>query len=204
MSYPWLQAPASQVAATAQSLLGWTVSAHGVRVRLTEVEAYTGTGSDPASHAHRGRTTRNEALFGPAGTVYLYRAFGLHWCLNIVCGPEGEPAGVLLRAGEVIAGAELARRRRDGARDRDLARGPGRLVTALGVDPGALGTSAVDGSGPVQLTAPAVPVDPARIACGPRVGVTSAHDLPWRFWLRDEPSVSPYRLHTPRPSKPRP
>lgn len=198
VSYPWLRAPADEVATTARTLLGWTVAANGVRVRLTEVEAYTGTGDDPASHAHRGRTARNAALFGPAGTVYQYHAFGMHWCMNIVCGREGDAAGVLLRAGEVVDGVELARQRRDGARDRDLARGPGRLVTALGLAGRALGTSAVDGSGPVRLTPPLRPVDPAQIACGPRVGVTSAQDLAWRFWLRDEPTVSPYRRHTPR------
>jgi DNA-3-methyladenine glycosylase len=198
VDYPWLRNPASEVATTARTLLGWTVAANGVRVRLTEVEAYTGLGQDTASHAHRGRTARNEALFGPAGTVYMYRAYGMHWCMNIVCGRPGEAAGVLLRAGEVTGGVELARARRNDGPDRDLARGPGRLVSALGVEPDAIGTSAVDGSGPVHLGPPQSPTEPSLIACGPRVGVTSAHDLPWRFWLRDEPTVTAYRLHTPR------
>ncbi|WP_116509957.1 DNA-3-methyladenine glycosylase [Micromonospora sp. B006] len=198
MTYPWLQAPAAQIANTARTLLGWTVSANGVAVRLTEVEAYAGTGEDPASHAHRGPTPRNQVMFGPAGHVYVYFVFGMHWCANIVCGRDGEAAAVLLRAGEVVDGVETARERRPRAPDRDLARGPARLVTALGIEREANGTSAIDGSGPLLLTPPASPVDPARIVAGPRVGVAAAHDLPWRFWLADEPSVSVYRRHTPR------
>ncbi|MFI7210348.1 DNA-3-methyladenine glycosylase [Micromonospora maritima] len=204
MTYPWLRAPAAQVAATAQTLLGWTVSANGVRVRLTEVEAYAGTGEDPASHAHRGPTPRNRVMFGPAGHVYVYFVFGMHWCANIVCGRDGEAAAVLLRAGAVVDGIEIARERRPRASDRDLARGPARLVTALGLDRGANGTSAVDGTGPLLLTPPETPVDPTRIVAGPRVGVAAAHDLPWRFWLADEPTVSVYRRHTPRRRPPTP
>ncbi|MBP1782653.1 DNA-3-methyladenine glycosylase [Micromonospora sp. HB375] len=198
MTYPWLSAPAAQIAQTARTLLGWTVSADGVTVRLTEVEAYAGTGEDPASHAHRGPTPRNQVMFGPAGHVYVYFVFGMHWCANIVCGRDGEAAAVLLRAGEVVGGVETARERRPRAADRDLARGPARLVTALGIGRDANGTSAIDGSGPLLLTPPAIPVDPAHIVAGPRVGVAAAHDLPWRFWLADEPSVSVYRRHTPR------
>jgi DNA-3-methyladenine glycosylase len=198
MTYPWLQAPAAQVAATAQTLLGWTVSANGVSVRLTEVEAYAGTGEDPASHAHRGQTPRNKVMFGPAGNIYLYFVFGMYWCMNVVCGHEGEAAAVLLRAGDVAEGIEVARERRNGAADRDLARGPGRLVNALGLRSDANGTSAFDGSGPVLLVPPSTSTDPSLIAAGPRVGVTAAHDIPWRFWLVGEPSVSPYRRHTPR------
>lgn len=198
MTYPWLAAPASDVAATARTLLGWTVSANGVRVRLTEVEAYAGTGEDPASHAHRGPTPRNRVMFGPAGHVYVYFVFGMHWCANIVCGRDGEAAAVLLRAGAVVDGVEIARERRPHASDRDLARGPARLVTALGLGRDANGSSAVDGTGPLLLTPPVEPVDPARIVAGPRVGVAAAHDLPWRFWLADEPSVSVYRRHSPR------
>ncbi|MEV4816565.1 DNA-3-methyladenine glycosylase [Micromonospora tulbaghiae] len=198
MTYPWLDAPAARIADTARTLLGWTVSAGGVTVRLTEVEAYAGTGEDPASHAHRGPTPRNKVMFGPAGHVYVYFVFGMHWCANIVCGRDGEAAAVLLRAGEVVDGVEIARERRPRATDRELARGPARLVTALGLGREANGTSAIDGSGPLLLTPPANPVDPARIVAGPRVGVAAAHDLPWRFWLADEPSVSVYRRHVPR------
>jgi DNA-3-methyladenine glycosylase len=199
VSYPWTKAPAAGIAATAQTLLGWEVSANAVRIRLTEVEAYSGLGQDPASHAHRGRTPRNAVMFGPAGHAYTYFVFGVHWCLNVVCGDEGEAAAVLLRAGEVIAGAETARTRRGGNTvHRDLARGPARLVTALGVTSAVNGTSMVDGSGPITITPPTRTVSPADIASGPRVGVASAHDVPWRFWVAGDPTVSPYRRHTPR------
>ena len=99
-------------------------------VRLTEVEAYDGP-TDPASHAHRGRTARNAIMFGPPGHLYVYFSYGMHWAANVICGPEGHAAGVLLRAGEVVDGIEAARTRRGRARDRDLARGPGRLCAAL-------------------------------------------------------------------------
>lgn len=189
---------AGPVVPAARGLLGCTLTANDVTVRITETEAYAGTAGDPASHAYRGRTPRNAVMFGPAGHVYVYFVFGMHWCANIVCGRDGEAAAVLLRAGEVVDGIETARERRPRAADRDLARGPARLVTALGLGRDANGTSAIDGSGPLLLTPPASPVDPARILAGPRVGVAAAHDLPWRFWLADEPSVSVYRRHTPR------
>ena len=198
MTYPWLDAPAAQVADTARTLLGWTVSAGGVTVRLTEVEAYAGTGEDPASHAHRGPTPRNTVMFGPAGHVYVYFVFGMHWCANIVCGRDGEAAAVLLRAGEVVDGRELARERRAGVSDRDLARGPARLVMALGVTAAANGTSMLDGTGPLLLTPPTRPVAPSAVSAGPRVGVAAAHDVPWRFWITGDPTVSPYRRHIPR------
>jgi DNA-3-methyladenine glycosylase len=199
MTYRWLEAPAAEIAETARSLLGWELAANGVRIRLTEVEAYSGLGQDPASHAHRGPTTRNAVMFGPAGVAYVYFIFGMHWCLNIVCGGEGEASAVLLRAGEVVDGVELARKRRGtGVKDRDLARGPARLVVALGITVAANGTSMVDGSGPLLISPPTRPAAPDAIAAGPRVGVASAHDVPWRFWLKDDPTVSPYRRHTPR------
>jgi DNA-3-methyladenine glycosylase len=199
VEYSWLKTPAAEIAETARTLLGWELSANGVRVRLTEVEAYAGTGEDPASHAHRGRTPRNAVMFGPAGVAYVYFIFGVHWCLNIVCGREGEAAAVLLRAGEVVDGVDLARERRGAAvKERDLARGPARLVVALGVTRADNGTSMVDGAGPLTLTPPVRPVRNDEIAAGPRVGVASAHDVPWRFWIADDPTVSPYRRHVPR------
>ncbi|GAA0372724.1 DNA-3-methyladenine glycosylase [Micromonospora gifhornensis] len=198
MDHPWLTAPAADVAQTARSLLGWEVTANGVRIRLTEVEAYAGTGEDPASHAHRGPTPRTTVMFGPAGYAYTYFVFGMHWCLNLVCGAEGEAAAVLLRAGEVVDGLDLARERRAGVSDRDLARGPARLVMALGVTAAANGTSMLDGTGPLVLTPPTRPVAPSAVAAGPRVGVAAAHDVPWRFWITGDPTVSPYRRHVPR------
>ncbi|MFC7549889.1 DNA-3-methyladenine glycosylase [Plantactinospora sp. GCM10030261] len=198
MDYSWLTAPAARIPDTARSLLGWEVTANGVRIRLTELEAYAGTGADPASHAHRGPTPRTGVMFGPAGTAYAYFVFGAHWCFNIVCGADGEAAAVLMRAGEVVDGLALARERRGGVRDRDLARGPARLGMALGVGAEANGTSMVDGSGPLLLTPPARPVPPASVSAGPRVGVAAAHDVPWRFWITGDPTVSAYRRHVPR------
>ncbi|RZU48904.1 DNA-3-methyladenine glycosylase [Krasilnikovia cinnamomea] len=199
MNYPWLTAPAEAVADTARDLLGWLVSAHGVTARLTEVEAYSGLGQDPASHAHRGPTARNAAMFGPAGRLYLYRIYGMHSCVNVVCGPEGQASAVLLRAAEVIDGLATARARRPAARsDHDLAAGPAKLVQVLGLDASAYGTSVVDGSGPMTMTPPPVPVAPELIEAGPRVGVTSAHEVPWRFWIKGDPTVSAYRRHVRR------
>jgi DNA-3-methyladenine glycosylase len=200
----WLSGPPD---VTARALLGARVVAHGVTVRLTEVEAYAGDGSDPASHAHRGRTPRNAVMFGPAGIAYVYFVFGMHWCVNVVCGQPGEAAAVLLRAAEVTGGLALARERRgvepdQARRDHDLARGPARLAQVLGVDGRATGSSLLDGTGPMRLRPPARPADPARISSGPRVGVAGGHDIPWRFWLDDEPSVSLYRRHVPRRRKP--
>jgi len=199
MSHPWLTAPASAVAETARTLLGWEISANGVRIRLSEVEAYAGTGEDPASHAHRGPTPRTSVMFGPAGHAYTYFVFGVHWCLNIVCGAEGEASAVLLRAGEVIDGVDIARKRRgEKVADRDLARGPARLVVALGITASANGTSVLDGNGPLLLTPPTRPVADTAISAGPRVGVAAAHDVPWRFWITGDATVSTYRRHAPR------
>jgi DNA-3-methyladenine glycosylase len=195
----WLTAPAADVASSARSLLGWQLRAGPVAVVLTEVEAYAGVGGDPASHAHRGRTPRTAVMFGPAGVAYVYFVFGMHWCINVVCGQPGEASAVLLRAGEVVDGIDVARSRRPGvSQDRELARGPGRLALALGIDGLATGTSLIDGTGPMTLTAPARTVPAARVRSGPRVGVAGGADLPWRFWLDGEPSVSVYRKHVPR------
>jgi DNA-3-methyladenine glycosylase len=186
---------AGPVVPAARGLLGALVTAGGVSVRLTEVEAYAGVGADPASHAHRGRTARNAVMFGPPGHLYVYFTYGMHWCANVVCGPDGEASAVLLRAGEVVGGLATARARRPGARsDRDLARGPARLTRALGIDGLANGTYLLDGAGEVGLAMPESRVDGARIRSGPRVGVANGHDTQWRFWLDGEPTVSRYRL----------
>jgi DNA-3-methyladenine glycosylase len=193
---------AGPVEPAARGLLGVLVTAGGVTVRLTEVEAYSGEGTDAASHAHRGRTRRNAVMFGPSGYAYVYFTYGMHWCLNVVTGPAGVASAVLLRAGEVVAGADVARTRRGRTiRDRDLARGPARLVSALGIDGTVYGTSVLDGSGPIVLTEPHIPVDPTLVRSGPRVGVTGAHEMQWRFWLDGDPTVSTYRRHAPRPRR---
>ncbi|MFT7712018.1 DNA-3-methyladenine glycosylase [Clavibacter tessellarius] len=170
-----------------------------VSVRITEVEAYRGVGEDPGSHSFRGKRARNATMFGPAGRLYAYFTYGMHTCANVVCGPEGTSAGVLLRAGEVVEGADVARIRRGAAvRDRDLARGPARLAVALGI-PLADDGAPLDAA-PYALVLPAVPL--ALPASGPRVGVSgpggSGELFPWRFWIPGDPTVSPYRAHVPR------
>ncbi|MFL6174094.1 MAG: DNA-3-methyladenine glycosylase [Marmoricola sp.] len=185
---------AGPVTEVAPRLLGATLRHGDVAVRLTEVEAYDGT-NDPGSHAARGPTPRNEIMFGPPGSLYVYFIYGMHHCANVVCGPDGEASAVLLRAGEVVEGIETARSRRTGS-VRDLARGPARLCDALAIDLGHKGTSLVDG--PVRLEL-GEPLDPARISVGPRVGLRMAADRPWRFWITDDPTVSRYVPARPRP-----
>ncbi|GIG70112.1 DNA-3-methyladenine glycosylase [Phytomonospora endophytica] len=186
------------VSVAAPQLLGCEITANGVTIRITEVEAYAGQGEDPGSHSHRGRTPRTAPMFGPPGHTYVYFTYGMHWCLNITCAPDGRASGTLIRAGEVIAGHDLARRRRGPkVSDRDLARGPARLAQALAVTGDDTGKPALDGTGPVHLRPPAHP--PADFANGPRTGIGGeAATTPWRFWLPGEPTVSPYRPHSPR------
>jgi DNA-3-methyladenine glycosylase len=186
---------AGDVPAVAPLLLGQllvsTVGGDQVVARLVEVEAYAGA-EDPASHAFRGRTARNAVMFGPAGFAYVYFSYGMHWCINVTCGPEGAAAAVLLRAATIVDGREVARARRQGADDRDLARGPARLTRALGIDGTRNGADLCGPAGPVRLVN-ADRVDPALIRSGPRVGVSRAADRPWRFWLDGDPGVSAYR-----------
>jgi DNA-3-methyladenine glycosylase len=192
---------AGPVLPAARGLLGARLTAGGVTVRLSEVEAYDGVGLDPASHAHRGRRFRNAVMFGPPGHLYVYFTYGMHWCANVVCGPEGEAAAVLLRAGEVTDGLELARKRRPTARaDRELARGPARLTMALGIDGTANGAFLLDPAGPARLSPPPEPAPESRVRTGPRVGVAGAAELPWRFWIDGDPTVSPYRRNSRHPA----
>lgn len=189
-------------------LLGARLTVKGpegaVTVRLTEVEAYRGE-EDPGSHAFRGRTARNASMLAEAGTVYIYFTYGMHHCVNLVCGPEGVSRAVLLRAGEVVEGLGLARRRRPVARtDRDLARGPGRLCRALGLtreDDGArLGPTGSHLS--LEPAGEGLGADPVRLRRGPRTGVSGPGGdgglYPWRFWIDGEPTVSPYKAAAPR------
>jgi DNA-3-methyladenine glycosylase len=180
-----------------------------VAVSLSEVEAYMAA-ADPASHAYRGMTARNAVMFGPPGHAYVYFTYGMHFCVNVVCGPPGVAEAVLLRAGRVIAGEELARRRRgfDLARaPRDLARGPARLCQALAIDRTQNGADLCDASGGLRLRAGAgdaraLAEQQPPIDVGPRVGVSKATDIPWRFWLAQDPTVSAYRPSVPRASRP--
>lgn len=188
-----LSRPAFEVA---PRLLGGVLHVHSeegtVSVRLTEVEAYHGP-VDPGSHAFRGRTERNKVMFGEPGGLYTYFTYGMHTCANIVCSPAGVGSGILLRAGEVVAGLDLARARRTTSkRVTDLARGPARLVVATGITLADGGADVVAGDR-VRLEL-ADPV--ASFARGPRTGVAGpggTGEFPWRFWIPGDPTVSPYK-----------
>jgi DNA-3-methyladenine glycosylase len=237
----FLARPAPQVA---PELLGCVLehqtSAGLVAVELTEVEAYAGR-DDPASHAYRGKTARNAVMFGPPGHSYVYFTYGMHFCVNLVClQRDGSASAVLIRAGAIVAGEDLARARRTKRRSdaagpeadgpwiasRDLARGPARLCRALDIDRSLDGADVCVPRSPLRLRWAAA--DPAastvtrsaamlsrgdatpgtprcgaaprerKILSGPRVGVSSAAEVPWRFWFEGEPTVSVYRAHMPR------
>ena len=178
-----------------------------VAVALTEVEAYAGE-ADPASHAYRGRTGRNAVMYGPAGHAYVYFTYGMHFCVNVVCMPPGTASAVLLRAGQVIAGEELARARRGPASTpRDLARGPARLCQALGIDRRLDGADLCDEASPLRLRKAVATVrseEKTAIHTGPRVGVREGADVPWRFWLDGAATVSAYRPYVRRRRAPEP
>ncbi|MFJ6580124.1 DNA-3-methyladenine glycosylase [Streptomyces sp. NPDC004290] len=170
-----------------------------MELRLTEVEAYAGA-IDPGSHAFRGRTARNAVMFGPPGHAYVYFTYGMWHCLNLVCGPEGHASGVLLRAGEIVEGAGQARPRRRSARsDHELAKGPARLATALDIALSLNGTDACAGQEGALALLTGTPPAADRVSSGPRTGVGGdGAPHPWRFWITGDPTVSPYRPHTPR------
>lgn len=190
----WLVGHASAVA---PRLLGAVITSivgrDTVSVRLTEVEAYGGEGEDPGSHAYRRMTPRNATMFGPPGRAYVYFTYGMHWCLNVVTQPEGTAGAVLIRAGEIVDGIDVARKRRPAcATDRDLARGPARLTTALAVTGALDGCDLFDVGSPLRLALPTRAA--TAIGVSPRTGVGGdGATTPWRFYLRDESTVSPYR-----------
>jgi DNA-3-methyladenine glycosylase len=167
----------------APDLIGVTLLVDGVGGRIVEVEAYDQ--EDPASHGYRGRTPRNEAMFGAPGHAYVYRSYGIHWCLNLVCGAEGIAEAVLVRALEPTAGLEEQRRRRGMEDLRALCSGPGKLCQALGI------TREHDG---LPLDAPPFRLEPRReapeIVTGPRIGITQATELSWRYVLAGSPFMS--------------
>lgn len=165
-------------------LLGCVVTHNGVSIRLTEVEAYLGA-DDPAAHTYKGKTARNATMFGPPGRFYVYFSYGIHHNGNIVCAPEGVGQGCLMRGGEVVAGEELARERRQRPERAEiafenLARGPGNLGQALGL-------TLPDNGTPVQITPRAE--EPEWVA-GPRIGISKNSDAPWRFWIPGDKTVS--------------
>ena len=174
---------ARSVHAVAPELVGATLLVDGVGGPIVEVEAYDG--EDPASHGFRGPTPRNASMFGRPGHAYVYRSYGIHWCLNLVCEEEGRAAAVLLRALEPTEGIERMRERRGLEDPRLLCAGPGRLCQALGV------TREHDGLAldqpPFELHAR---VEPVPVATGPRIGISVAGDVPWRYGLAGSPWLS--------------
>jgi DNA-3-methyladenine glycosylase len=161
----------------ARGILGWTFLKDGVGGRIVEVEAYSP--EDPASHAFRGRTPRNASMFGAAGTLYVYRSYGVHWCANVACEGEGVGAAVLLRALEPMHGLDDMRRRRGDVSDRALCSGPGRLTQALAIGPACDGRSVTEA--PFALVPPEYEVE---VETTPRVGITRAAELPWRYVVK--------------------
>ena len=165
---------ARRVHEVAPDLIGWLLLVKGVGGVIVEVEAYDA--QDPAAHGFRGRTPRNASMFGPPGHAYVYRSYGIHWCLNLVCEEEGSAAAVLVRALEPTFGIEEMRERRGLAEPRLLCSGPGRLCQALAV------TREHDGlpldAPPFELRAAESPVE---VVTGPRIGISVAAELPWRY-----------------------
>ena len=183
----------------APALLGRHLSFGGVTLRLTELEAYAGR-LDPGSHAFRGPTPRTEPMFGPPGFTYVYFTYGHHWCVNLVVGDAGSASAVLVRAGEVLEGHELVHTRRGGVRERDWARGPGRLGQALAMSGEHTGRDFCRPAlgDPIDLVvSEGEPMSEGDVAVGPRVGVSGPGGdgtaYPWRFWIAGDPFVSAYR-----------
>jgi DNA-3-methyladenine glycosylase len=167
----------------APDLIGATLLFHGVGGIIVEVEAYHHT--DPAAHSFRGPTPRNAVMFGPPGYVYVYRSYGIHWCLNFVCEPKGSASAVLIRALEPVAGLPLMRRRRGMTDDQLLCAGPGRLCEALRI------THAQNGMALDQVPFALLPsAGEADVVAGVRIGITKAADKPWRYGLKGSPFLS--------------
>lgn len=189
----------------ARSLLGRLLvretSEGRIVARIVETEAYRH--DDPASHTYGGRTLRNAAMFEQPGTAYVYRSYGIHWCMNVTAEPVGVGAAVLLRAASLVEGETIVRRLRAGRQPTThLLRGPGNLCAGLDVDgPRHDGLDLLDASGDLSLARDAWQPCVEDIVDGPRVGVRLAADVPWRFWLRGVPEVSAYR-RSPRADAP--
>lgn len=193
-----LQRPATVVAPYLLGALVRHETPEGpVVVRLTEVEAYLGPRDsehpDPGAHTYRGKTNRNAVMFGPPGHLYVYFTYGMHFCANLVCRPEGLSSGCLMRAGEIVEGLDLARLRRPTAKhDYELARGPARLTKAMGFNLSHNGMAALGGD--VTVTLPSTPEH--NVQTGPRVGLSGpggTENYPWRFWIEGDKTVSRFK-----------
>lgn len=173
-----------------------------VRVRIVEVEAYRGQ-DDPGSHCFRGRTPRNDVMWGPAGHLYVYFVYGMHFCANVVALDDGRPGAVLLRAGELLSDPGPAHVRRPTARGRDLdlAKGPARLCALLGLGREHNRADVLDPSSPVRLSR-GRPVPDEAVRTGPRVGVAAGQQRPWRLWVHGSRAVTPYKAGRARPDGP--
>ncbi|WP_319444812.1 MULTISPECIES: DNA-3-methyladenine glycosylase [unclassified Mycobacterium] len=185
---------ATDPVAAAQRLLGGVLTGRGTSAVIVEVEAYGGPPDGPwpdaASHSFRGRGGRNEIMFGPAGRLYTYRSHGIHVCANVVTAYDGVAGAVLLRAGAIQDGVDVAVGRRGRPlKESALARGPGNLCQALGITMDDNGIDLFNPASPVTLSLAA----PHAGVSGPRVGVSKAADRPWRFWLAGRPEVSAFR-----------
>ena len=174
---------ARPVAQVAPELLGCVIEIDDLAGEIVEVERYQQ--DDPASHSFHGPTPRAAVMFGPPGRLYVYRSYGIHWCANVVCEPEGHGAAVLIRAVAPTRGLDVMRQRRGPVDDRRLCSGPGRLCQAFGID-GSMNASVL-GAGPVRLRA-GVPVPD--IAIGPRIGISVATEQPWRLGVAGSPHLS--------------
>lgn len=202
LSEPELDAPSPDAAvALLGALLVRDVDGRRLVARVVETEAYRE--DDPASHSHAKRTSRSEPMFWRAGTAYVYRSYGVHWCVNVTVEPADVGAAVLLRAGVLLVGHEAVRDRRPTARrDRDLLRGPGNLARGLAIDgPSHDRIDLLTGDGGLWLATDGWRPADAEVARGPRVGVRHAADVPWRFWVADVPEVSRY-VRSPRAAPP--
>lgn len=189
----------------ARALLGAELRSGDVTMRIVEVEAYGGPEGGPwpdsAAHSYRGSTPRNGVMFGPPGRLYVYLSYGMHLCMNVTCGPDGDAAAVLLRAAEVVDGVSVVRSRRGpSASDARIASGPGNLGQAMGVSLADNGVDLLDAGSSIRLDK--VGSDCAQVAEGPRVGVSTAADRAWRFWLPGSAAVSAYRRSPRAPMRP--
>ncbi|WP_051613585.1 DNA-3-methyladenine glycosylase [Rhodococcus sp. UNC23MFCrub1.1] len=187
----------------ATRLLGASLTCAGVTLRIVEVEAYGGDPGgpwpDPAAHSFRGPTQRNSVMFGPPGRLYVYLSYGMHLCANIVCGPDGTAGAVLIRAGEVVDGLAVARTRRPRAPEFGMARGPGNVGSVLALSLAHNGVRVFAESAEVSVTLSDETTSP--VQSGPRVGVSTAPDRPWRFWIPSV-AVSAYRRSPRAPTYP--